>query len=187
MLPLMENLDTPISSFNSPTEQEREKEFLTLLAQVHDPTPRLVEEIFRCLRCWWGEIGPSNALLSAVCKKFLIDQQVFTIYRQCPGLIGIMENLRKGEPIRRVREHWAFSEEGRCWWHALLVIRVLLKCDGPILHSRLLRWLGHRADAGQIRTALELLRESGLVETFQVNGTDPLRPITWHQLVGIGR
>lgn len=182
MLPLMENLDTPISSFNSRTEQEREKEFLTLLAQVHDPTPRLVEEIFGCLRCWWEEIGPSKALLSAVCKKFLIDQQVFTIYRHCPGLVDMMESLRKGEPIRRTRERWRLTEEDRRWWTALLVVRVLLKAGGVIGHVRLLRWLGHRADASQIRSALTLLREAGLLDTYQIKGTDPLRPVTWHRL-----
>lgn len=161
---------------------DREQELLAIIGEIDWSNSRMAAELFQVLQSWWQELGPSRRLLSAVCEKLLIDERVFTIYRHCPTLVGIMETLRKGEPIRRVREHWAFSEEGRCWWHALLVIRVLLKCDEPILHSRLLRWLGHRADARQIRAALVLLRESGLVETFQIGGSDPIRPITWHRL-----
>jgi hypothetical protein len=182
MLPLMENLDAPVSSYTSRTEQEQEIEFLTLLAQVHDPTPHTVEEIFRCLQCWWQEVGPSNTLQNAVCEKLLIDQRVFTIYRQCPSLVDMMESLRKGVPIRRARERWRLTEEDRRWWTALLVVRVLLKTGGVIAHVRLIRWLGHRADATQIRSALALLREVGLLETYPIKGTDPLRPVTWHRL-----
>jgi hypothetical protein len=178
----MENLDPSVSSFSPQAEQDREQEFLTLLAQVHDPTPPLAEEIFHCLRSWWEEIGSSNALCSATCDKFLIDQRVFTIYRHCPALVGIMESLRKGEPVRRARERWRLTEEDRRWWTALLVVRVLLKAGGVIVHVRLVRWLGHQADATQIRNALALLQEAGLLETYQVKGNDPLRPVTWHRL-----
>lgn len=183
MLPVMEKRMMPVSSCASRSEEERENEFLALLTEVQDPEPRLVEELFRFLRCWWQEVGPSDTLQNAVCEKLRIDHRVFAIYRHCPALIEMMEVLRKGEPIRRVREHWAFSEGARTWWYALLVIRVLLKCDGLILHSRLLRWLGHRADAQRIRESLASLREAGLLDTYQVKGTDPLRPVTWHRLL----
>ena len=61
-------------------------------------------------------------------------------------------------------------------WHALLIIRVLLKCDGAFSHVRLVRWLSHRADARPLRQALECLRGAGIAQTFHVNGSDPLRP-----------
>lgn len=163
-------------------EIDQEQELLDLIGEIDWSNSHMAAELFQVLQSWWQERGPSRKLLSAVCEKLFIDERVFTIYRHCPALVAIMETLRKGEPIRRVREHWDFSEEGRRWWVALLIVRVLLKCDGPILHARLLRWLGHKADCQQIRAGLALLNESGVVHTFKVGGNDPLRPITWHRL-----
>ena len=166
----------------SVTEVGQEQEILAIIGEIDWSNSRMVEMLFQVLKDWWAERGESRPVMNVVCEKMQIDPVVFSIYRQCSALIAFMEPLRKGEPVRRVKVRLALSEAARCWWVALLVVRVLLKCDGPILHSRLLRWLGHQADAGQIRVALALLRESGLVETFQVNGTDPVRPITWHRL-----
>jgi hypothetical protein len=120
--------------------------------------------------------------MHVVCEKMAIDPVIFTIYRQCSALIAFMESLRKGEPIRRVKVKLALSEEARRWWVALLVVRVLVKCDGLIVHSRLLRWIGHQANSQQVATAVALLNEEGVVQTFKINGTDPFRPITWHRL-----
>jgi len=164
------------------TEVDREQELLAVIEEIDWANHRMVAELFQVLRDWWTERGESRPLMHLVCEKMAIDPVVFAIYRQCSALIALMEPLRTGEPVRRVKVRFALSEEARRWWVALLVVRVLLKAGGVIGHVRLLRWLGHRADAVQIRAALELLRESELVETFQVNGTDPLRPITWHRL-----
>jgi hypothetical protein len=169
----------------SVAEIDREQELLAIIGEIGWSNSHMAAELFQVLQSWWQEIGPSNTLQNAVCKKLLIDERVFTIYRHCPALIEMMESLRKGEPIRRVREHWDFSPEARRWWHALLIIRVLLKCDGALSHVRLVRWLSHHAVAGQLRQALEYLHGAGIVETFYVTGTDPLRPMTWYRMLGI--
>jgi hypothetical protein len=167
----------------SVADVDQEQELLAVIGEIDWSNSRMVVELFHVLKDWWAERGESRPVMHVVCEKMAIDPVVFAIYRQCSALITFMEPLRRGEPVRSVRVRLAMSEEARRWWVALLVVRVLMKCDGLILHSRLLRWLGHQADAGQIRAALELLRESGLVETFQVSGTDPVRPITWHRLL----
>ena len=166
--------------------EKQERDVLELIEQADVTSLVLITELFQFLKDWWTEMGEPKAVLDAVCRKLKIDQRIFTIYRHCPALVVVMERLRKGEPIRRVRADWAFSPEARRWWHALLILRVLLKCDGVLSHVRLVRWLSHRAEAGQLHQALEYLRDAGIVETFHVTGTDPLRPITWHRMLGIG-
>ena len=89
--------------------------------------------------------------------------------------------LRGGVPVKRVRVVYAMCEESRRWWFALHIVRVLLKCGGNVLHVRLSRWLGHRMASQELRDALAWLRDKHVVETYQVKGTDPLRPITWHR------
>ena len=161
---------------------EREREVLALIEKLDASNMSIVAELFRFLKVWRAEMGESKVLLNAVCLKFGIDDRVFAIYRQSPEMIAMMEALRRGEPIRQARRRWMLTEEARRWWMALLVVRVLLKNAGVIAHVRLIRWLGHQANAGQVRDALTLLRDAGLVDTYQVKGTDPLRPVTWHRL-----
>ncbi len=164
------------------TDTERECEVLALIEKLDSTNLGIVAELFRFLKAWWAELGESSSLRDAVCRKLGIDDRVFTVYRQCPELIDMMEALRRGEPIRQAKRRWVLTEEARRWWTALLVVRVLLKNAGVIAHVRLLRWLGHQADAERIRNALALLRDAGLVETYQVKGNDPFRPVTWHRL-----
>lgn len=165
--------------------ETREREVLELIERVNVTSPTMITELFQFLRDWWTELGEPKTVVRSVCQKLQFDERIFTIYRQCPALVVVMERLRRGEPIRRVRVDWSFTPDARRWWHALLILRVLLKCDGVLSHVRLVRWLSHRADAGQLRQALVYLCESGIVETFHINGTDPLRPVTWHRMLGI--
>ncbi len=97
------------------------------------------------------------------------------------GLPSWFIALRSGVPVKRVRVVYAMCEESRRWWFALHIVRVLLKCGGNVLHVRLSRWLGHRMASQELRDALAWLRDKHVVETYQVKGTDPLRPITWHR------
>ena len=107
-----------------------------------------IGEIFDVLRAWWAEYGESKKLIDAACVKLSLDRTAGQIYLRCPELIPVMERLRHGEPVSRLKV--TMSEEGRRWWHALLVVDVLRKCSGVISHVRLVRWLGHRADAVQV-------------------------------------
>lgn len=162
--------------------ESRLREVLDLLSGLDQKTAYAsTEDIVDVLRSWVTEYGESRELLEAVCQKLSVDRATIEVYLRCPQLIPLMEPLRKGEPIKKLKI--TMSEEGRRWWYALLVMEVLRKCDGLISHVRLLRWLSHRLDAGRIRTTLELLREARLVETYQVKGNDPLRPVTWHRLI----
>jgi hypothetical protein len=166
----------------SVAEVDQEQELLAIIGEIDWANSRMVAELFQVLKDWWAEREESRPVMRVVCEKMAIDPVVFAIYRQCSALIAFMEPLRKGEPVRRVKVRLAMSEEARCWWVALLVVRVLLKAGGVIVHVRLLRWLGHQVDATQIRSALALLQEAGLLETYPVKGADPLRPVTWHRL-----
>ena len=163
-------------------ERDRKQDVLDTITSL-EPKAALqaVDEIFEVLRAWWAEQGESKDLMETACAKLSLDPVVGAIYLKCPLLILPMEHLRRGVPVQRVKVVLAMSEEARQWWYALLVVRVLLKCDGVVPHSRLLRWLGHRADRSRIRGALNLLREAGLVETYQVKGRDPFRPVMWHR------
>jgi hypothetical protein len=163
----------------------RKTEFLDLMRVMDDKTASFsISLIFDVLRSWEDEYGRDSLmeLMEAACQRVGIDSEVGRIYIICPKLIEPMEALRTGKTIRQVRDLLAISEEGHQWWHAVLVIRTLLKCDGTISHVRLLRWLGHKADRGQVRAALENLRNAGVVESFQTKGNDPLRPRMWHRL-----
>ena len=166
----------------SVAEIDREQELLATIGEIDWSNSSMVAELFHVLKVWWTERGESRPVMHVVCEKMAIDPVVFAIYRQCSALIAFMEPLRNGEPVSSVRVRLAMSEEARRWWVALLVVRVLLKCEGLIVHSRLLRWLGHQASSQQVRAAVTLLNEEGVLQTFKVNGTDPLRTITWHRL-----
>ena len=39
----------------------------------------------------------------------------------------------------------------------------------------------HRRSRLRLRDALAWLRDKHVIETYQVKGTDPLLPITWHR------
>ena len=161
--------------------EDRRREALSVINRLDQRTALMgIGEIFDVLRAWWAEYGESKKLIDAACVKLSLDRTAGQIYLRCPELIPVMERLRHGEPVSRLKV--TMSEEGRRWWHALLVVDVLRKCSGVISHVRLVRWLGHRADAGQVRAALGLLREAGLVETYHVKANDPLRAVTWHRL-----
>ena len=164
-------------------EQDRKQEVLETFNSLDIKAARLgISLIFDVLRDWWAEYGPSKELLEAACHKLDLDLAVGMIYLQCPELISMMEALRRGVPVRRVKAALSLSDEARQWWHALLIVRVLLKCGGVVSHTRLLRWLGRRADTLRIREALDLLKKAKLVETYHVKGRDPFRPVTWHRL-----
>ncbi len=163
-------------------DKEQEGELLEVIEEIDWADKRMVAELFSVLEDWWTEREESKALLKVVCEKMAIDPIVFQIYRNCPPLIYLMEPLRKGASVRTVKNRFAMSEDARGWWDALLVMRVLLKCNGMIPHSRLLRWLSHQLDSQRVRSAIALLRQVGLVETFTVKGNDPMRPIAWHRL-----
>lgn len=163
---------------------QRRQEFLSLIQNLEpNSSPTLIRAYFETLAVWKEEHEEPTDLIDAVCKKLLLDNSTGQIYLRCPQLIPMMEPLRRGEPIRKLKI--TMSEEGRRWWYALLVMDVLKKCGGVISHVRLIRWLSHRVNGGQIRTTLELLREARLVETYQVKGNDPLRPVTWHRMLGV--
>jgi hypothetical protein len=171
------------SSIETLTSGQR-NEFLSLVQSLEtNSSPNMIKLYFETLGEWKIKYGDQKDLLEAVCRKILLDKSVGQIYLCCPELIPLMERLRKGEPIRKLKI--TMSEESRRWWYALLIVRVLLKCGRVLSHIRLVRWLSHRADARQLREGLEYLRNSGIVETFHVNGSDPIRPITWHRLIGI--
>jgi hypothetical protein len=162
-------------------QTHRRQEFLDILNSLESQGHYFVEPIFEVLRAWQQEYGEPKELVEAACQKLSLDPVVGAIYLKCPGLILPMEHLRRGVPVQRVKVVLAMSEEARRWWYALLVVRVLLKCDGVVSHARLLRWLGHRADRLRIRDAVDLLCEAKLVETYQVKGRDPFRPVMWHR------
>lgn len=165
-------------------ESERRKDFIAVLHSLEaNPAPYIVEAIFDTLRAWQTEYGQPKDLLDIACHTLSLDRTAGHIYLRCPDLIPLMERLRNGEPIRKLKI--TMSEEGRRWWYGLLIVDVLRKCRGLVSHARLVRWLGHRADAGQIRGALELLCEAGLVETYHIKSNDPYRPITWHRLTAV--
>lgn len=165
--------------------QNLKQEILNTLTSLNQDIALIaIDEIVDVLRSWRTEYGESKELMEIACRKLSLDKPTVQIYIRCPQLIPVMEALRKGEPVRKLKV--TMTEEGRCWWYALLILQVLSKCDGLLSHVRLVRWLSHRADAGQLRQALEYLRSSGIVDTFQVKGTDPLRPTTWHRVVGMG-
>ncbi len=168
----------------SVTEAEKEQEVLGVINAMDEQTARRgVDLIFDVLRAWEVDYGKvSDELLEAACCKLSIDPRVGMIYVRCAGLILPMEALRRGVPVQRVKVAYAMSEESRRWWHALLIVRVLLKCGGKIEQVRLMRWLAHRMTSQELRAALALLREHRLVETSPVKSTDPLRPRTYHRL-----
>jgi hypothetical protein len=164
------------------SEVDRKNEFIDTLDAINPKTAlQNAPLIFDVLRAWWAEYGESKELMEAACHKLSLDRTAGEIYLRCPEIIPVMERLRNGESIRKLKI--TMSADGRCWWHALLIMDVLRKSSGVIPHVRLVRWLGHRADAGQVRAALALLRDSGLIETYYVKGNDPVRPVTWHRLL----
>ena len=125
-------------------ETSRKHEVLDTINSLEPKAALLaVSEIFDVIRAWWAEQGESKELLDAACTKLSLDPVVGAIYLKCPELILPMEHLRRGVPVQRVKVILAMSEEARRWWYALLVVRVLLKCNGVVSHARLLRWLDY--------------------------------------------
>lgn len=162
--------------------ESRLREVLDLLSGLDQKIAYVsTENIIDVLRSWLTEYGESKELLEAVCQKLSVDRATIEVYLHCPQLIPVMERLRKGEPVRKLKV--TMSEEGRQWWAALLIVQVLLKCNGLVSHARLLRWLGHKADCQQIRNGLALLNENSVVHTLKVAGNDIFRPVTWYRLV----
>ena len=165
-------------------EAEQLQKSLDAINNIHDQLASLAApDVFDLLRAWETEYGKvADDLMAAASNKISVDQQVGQIYFRCRELIVPMEALRRGVPVQRVKVAYAMSEEGRRWWHALHIVRVLLKCGGKIEQVRLMRWLAHRMTSQELRAALALLREHRLVETSPVKSTDPLRPRTYHRL-----
>lgn len=160
------------------SRDDLKRQFLDLLTSLEpQKATELAPQLFETLR---GE--NDKDLLQAVADKLQIDPAITTIYLRCPELIGPMERLRRGEPVRRVRVALALSPDGRRWFHALQVFGVLCRNGGAISQSYLARWLSYRCVAPELQSALDYLRQGQLVETVRVPGKDPLRPVTWHKI-----
>lgn len=176
-------MQTSLDDLFTPAATIKKDEIAQFLFSLDQNTALLtIEHIFMLLASWWQEYGWPHELLSIVCKKLDIDRRIAEIYLRYPTVISMMERLRGGQSVRQVKCSLLMTEQGRLWWHALLVMKVLYKCDGRIAHSRLLRWLGHRANRDEIRSALDKLRDSGILETYFIEGADSLRPVTWYRL-----
>lgn len=161
---------------------EQKREMLQLIDSLPQDTAMIgAVLLLDLLRAWAAESADYTEAVHLMSSKLSIDTKIVQACIRYPEMVDLMQRLWEGTSPKELKVSCKTGK--RHSWYAWLVLNVIKKSGGVISHVRLLRWLGHRATAQEVREGLNKLCEANVIETYQAAGRDPLRPVTYHRLM----